>query len=115
MIPDGLAQTDMILARWDTSGRFIYVSPLYAKAVGRAAAEINGENVERDYELAAIYYVVASGEPLQVINFAYPENYRTGQNLQMTLTPLRGTQGNVVGVQGIGRLTQSDSSQRSRQ
>ena len=105
----------------DVQGRYQYVNPAFARAVGREAEELVGQTSEAvfGYDTArrlehTDQQVMTSGEPITFQEKVFLQSHPL--HLQISKAPLCDTQGRVIGVVSVSRdITEMVEVQKDRE
>ena len=93
------------IARWDCSGRYLYINPVHERTLRKPAEEVIGTRIPESYDrvVAAIARVVATGEALPSVRQTLRSETGEWRMHEVSLTPERDQQGRIASVLGVGR------------
>jgi diguanylate cyclase (GGDEF)-like protein/PAS domain S-box-containing protein len=90
------------VARWDRTGRYLYINAVHERTLMKPAAEVIGTRVAHAAVAAAIEQVVATGEPLPSVHQVVPAADGEPRLHEVSLIPERDDAGEIVSVLAIG-------------
>ncbi|WP_167306564.1 sensor domain-containing protein [Paraburkholderia steynii] len=94
-----------IIARWDCSGNYLYTNPWHEETFGKKASEIVGTRIPEIYDSisSGIAAVVESGKTSRLFRQMVYDELSRARIYEVSLTPERDEEGQIVSVLGIGR------------
>lgn len=101
------------IARWDTSGRYLYINPVHERTLGKSMSDVIGTTIPYTHKAVknAVAQVAATGDALTVSQTVIATDGTTEYH-EVIIVPERNEAGAIVSILGIGRnVTESKRAQ----